>query len=374
MMTYPVKYLHSTMQGAPLLNGTAGALIGLLDAVLINGFNVLAPSGISVSSGVATVSYGTNHGYAAHDIIKVAGATPAELNGEQRITSVTSTALTFATTAADGAATGTLETRTAPQGSWEKTYSGTNKAVYRSTDLTSTGLYLRIDDSTTTYATATMYETMTDVDTGTGASTIRYWKKSNAADANARKWRFMGDSKLMYLANFWHSSNLTQSGMNTFGDIESYKAGDAYHCLVGGDTTTELAYPGYCNYFSLQTGNDNNTLFARSYTQIGASVTAGRLGLRNQDSIGYGGFNFPNAADNGLIFHYPLIVTEPSSNVARGTMPGLIQPIQNKPLADGFVVENIPQMVGKRVLLVSLSVASGSSECKAAFDITGPWR
>ncbi|MBN2855908.1 MAG: hypothetical protein JXK51_06665 [Halothiobacillaceae bacterium] len=373
MATFPLKYLHSAMQGAPTLSGTAGSLISVLDACLINGFNVLAPVSITVAAGEATVDYGTVHGYAAHDIIKVAGATPAELNGEQRITWVNSTTVKFATTAADGTATGTLETRTAPVGGWEKTYTGTNKGVYRQTDITGTRLYLRVDDTPTTYANITMFESMTDVDTGT-APTTRIWTKSNQANTTTRAWRLIGDGLMFYLATYWHSGYLNQAGINTFGDINTYKSGDAFHCLLGGNSVVDTSYPGYKNYFSLQTGLDNYCLLARSYSQIGANVTAGRLGLRNQDYTGYGGFVLPNPTDNGLLLHTPLIVIEPTTNAARGTLPGLIQPLQNVPLTDGFVVENIPQMPGKRVLLVGVGIANGNAECRSAFDITGPWR
>ncbi len=373
MATFPVKYLHSAMQGAPTLSGTAGSLISVLDACLINGFNVLAPVSITVAAGEATVDYGTVHGYAAHDIIKVAGAAPAELNGEQRITWVNSTTVKFATTAADGTATGTLETRTAPVGGWEKTYTGTNKGVYRQTDITGTRLYLRVDDTPTTYANVTMFESMTDVDTGT-APTNRVWIKSNAANTTTREWRLIGDGLMFYLAAYWHSNYLTQAGINTFGDINTYKSGDAFHCLLGGNSAVDTNSPGYQNHFSLQNGLDNYCLLARSYSQIGQNVTAGRLGLRNQDYIGYQGFVFPNPTDNGLLLHTPLIVNEPTTNAARGTMPGLIQPLQSAPLTDGFVVENIPQMPGKRVLLVGLGVAGSGTECRSAFDITGPWR
>jgi len=361
------------MQGAPVLSGTVGSMIAVLDAALINGFNVLAPSGISVTASVATVTYAANHGYAMHDIIKVAGAVPAELNGEQRVTWVNSTTLKFTTTAADGAATGTLETRSAPVGGWEKAFSGTNKAAYRRTDPSSTAMLLRIDDTAGRKAEATMYESMTDVDTGVGA-TIAVWMKSSTADAGVRKWRLIADDKLFYLACYWHTSYSSQAGVNAFGDIASFKSGDAYHCMISGDSSEDYTYPGYRNYFSMQSGAFNNTKLARSYTHIGAGVEAGRLGLRNQDHIGSGGFTFPSSVDNSLLMHYPLVVTEPAVNAARGTMPGLIQPIQSLPLVDGSVVESIPQMPGKRVLLFGIGLGASATEARAAFDVTGPWR
>lgn len=36
-----VKYLHSAMPGAPVLSGTAGSLISVLDACLVNGLSLI---------------------------------------------------------------------------------------------------------------------------------------------------------------------------------------------------------------------------------------------------------------------------------------------------------------------------------------------
>ena len=50
-----------------------------------------------------------------------------------------------------------------------KDFSGTNKAVYRSLDLTTNQFYLRVDDTNAQYAAVIlMYETMSNVDTGLG--------------------------------------------------------------------------------------------------------------------------------------------------------------------------------------------------------------
>ena len=63
---------------------------------------------ISVSSGVATVTDAA-HTLRVGDPVTLSGATPAELNGNQTVASVpTSGTWTFATTAVDGAASGTI--------------------------------------------------------------------------------------------------------------------------------------------------------------------------------------------------------------------------------------------------------------------------
>src|SRR5574338_427743 len=147
-MTLPVKYFHGQMTGAPVLSGTAGSRIAVLDACLINGFEV-------------------------NQVVLVAGATggAAALNGEWCVTAVSSTWIQFACPGiGDQTATGTITVKAAPSGSWSKVFSGTNKAAYKSTDPAATGCLLRVDDTSAQYAVVRGYETMTDVDTGSGRS------------------------------------------------------------------------------------------------------------------------------------------------------------------------------------------------------------
>ena len=66
-------------------------------------------------------------------MLLIAGASPAGLNGEQRVTSVTATQFTFAATESDQTATGTITSKIAPIGGWQKAFSGTNKAAYQIT-------------------------------------------------------------------------------------------------------------------------------------------------------------------------------------------------------------------------------------------------
>ena len=368
------------MQGSPILAGQAGSMIALLDAVLINGFNLLAPSSIVVASGVATVTYSTTHGYAAHDIIKVAGATPAELNGEQRVVSVTSNALTFATTAVDGTATGVLETRTAPVGSWEKTYTGTNKAVYRSTDVTMTQLYLRVDDTGTNNALWQGRETATDVDTGTGffPTTAQYAsglfaRKSSMADATARPWYLIADAGLIHFFVNWLAAYPTVSAWYRFGDGINLKPGDAYGCMISAHTAATSSFPGAspltadCNF-----GGDQ-LFYARSDTQLGGAVAMRQGGSSACPNFGLGGQPYPSRVNNGLLLHFPVLINEGGATApTRGYYPGILQPIQTAPLAHGNIVEDVPQLPGRRVLL--LRIDSNGSEGRIAIDITGPWR
>jgi len=125
-----VKFVTETMPGAPVLSGTPGALISLLDALLVTGFGLRTATSVVVAGGVATVTLSSNalNANLLHSVILVDGvaAPMADLNGEQRVTAASTTTLQFATAVADGTATGTITVKSAPAG-WEKLYSGTNK-------------------------------------------------------------------------------------------------------------------------------------------------------------------------------------------------------------------------------------------------------
>ena len=51
-MATKTKFFHSVMTGAPVLSGTAGSLITLLDALLVNGYGTTNVTSIVVAGGI----------------------------------------------------------------------------------------------------------------------------------------------------------------------------------------------------------------------------------------------------------------------------------------------------------------------------------
>ncbi len=84
-MTTSVKYFHSELPGAPVLSGTAGSRIAVLDACLRDGWGLLTASGVSVAGGVATATFTASHSFEPLSVILVAGASVPAINGEQRL-------------------------------------------------------------------------------------------------------------------------------------------------------------------------------------------------------------------------------------------------------------------------------------------------
>lgn len=128
---------------------------------------------------------------------------------------------------------------------WEKVYTGTNVAVYRS----KTGIrpYLRVDDSRGEGASLRMYETMTDVNTGTNpvpngtnqsVSNFRVMK-CDLAENNAHAWHIVGDSEFFALAingdESYSIDGIAQVYYRPmyFGEIASLLAVDNYPCIAG---------------------------------------------------------------------------------------------------------------------------------------------
>ena len=383
-----VRYFDSTMSGAPALSGTAGALISVLDACLVNGFGTVTLASLVVSSNIATGTVSAGHGFsmiggAVGSVITIAGATPSSLNGTWRIASVAdSTHFTFVTSGiSDQTATGTITAVRAPLG-FSKVYSGTNKPVYRADDVMSSRLYLRVADDGTgsaTYARVRGYESMSDVDTGTGpfptdtqVSGGLYWGKSSAASSTARAWRLIGDSQGLYLLVNQDGSGAWISA--AWVDIPSEKAGDAYRTLIIGGTSATVSSQGNLHVInSVSFGH----YLSRTYAQTGTAISAFKLSHHIAASgIGYYGIPYP-APMGGQFYCAPIDVWEGSSNSAatalRGPLPGIYAPLHPATqLTDGSFQTNVIGLDG-RTLLVQILKYSGSSFA-AAFDLTGAWR
>ncbi len=360
-----VKVFKSTDSGAPALSGTAGTLIAVLDACLQNGYGDVTLDSVVIASNVATCTKSTGHGFAmignVGPVIRISGATPAGLNGDWRITVVSTTQFTFATTGiSDQTATGTIVAKRAPAG-FTKEFSGTNLAAYRSDDMTGTRLYLRVDDTATNFPPVAMYEDMTDANTGT-LSYSAYTMKSDTADAVARAWTIIADTRCFYLIVTTGDSTYYESGL-FFGEFVSYKSGDAYHCALIAGSTSEVS-----NIALGRLLDNTYHAIARSYTQVGSAVNFENYShAKNVSFIGYYGSTYPNAVDNS--FHaWPVEIWE-SDAVARGLMPGLWNPNHDKDtLPDNTVIDAIIGLPGRSLMVVRMATALVS------FDIVGPWR
>lgn len=383
-----VYTFDSSMTGAPVLSGTAGALRAVLKACMVDGFGAGAVATLTVAAGIATASFAGAHPYRIGTTTQIGGATPAGLNGQKRILSTTASAITFdATGIADGAATGTITHKVAAAG-WQELFAGsvTNVLCLKPTGVEATGCVLRIGDTGTTNARVLAYEAMTDVSTGVGPTPLEsqmagglFWPKSSVASATARDWRLVADERGFYLA-------VAPAGSDRYtllygGDIASLKSGDAYGYLLTGnqaDQTNTSSVPDGCVGYSHRSARTGAYL-VRSHTAIGQSTAVQRLGAHHNGSMvdvyagtaGYSVGTYPNGPNNGLMTG----ALELHTLGIRGTLPGLLHPVQDcgNAFATGAIVDGTGDLAGRRLMAIRTGPPASGTAGTVFIDITGPW-
>lgn len=388
-MANEVKFFHPAMNGAPSLTGQAGALVALLDACLVNGFGLGALDSLVIASNVATATRAAGHSQEVGSIVEIAGATVSggTINGQHKVLSATVTAFTFATTGlADQTATGSPTAKLAAAG-WTKAFSGTNLGAYQSSDVGATGVVLRVDDTQATYSRVIGYETMSDIDTGTGPfptaaqlSGGGHWTKSNAASVATRPWALVADGLTFYLAINHNNASPDRRSTVGFGDFLSFNSGgDAYGAFLqahGADIAgyTPGTFSSDIDFSQTETPTvSQNLFFTRSYSGLGGSVqglkampfpfTYSGNGVRS----GVGGWQYPNGPDGGLYVAYPYLV-EASALAIRGRLPGVLVSPQTIPgIASDDEVTGVSGLTGRTLHAIR-------SDGVFFFDKTGPWR
>lgn len=389
-MSTSTKFISSAAVAAPVLSGTAGAMITLLDAVLTTGFGAQVASSVTVAGNVATVLCPSPHSQIVDGVALLSGATPSGLNGEKRVLSVTTNSYTFAAPGiADGVATGTITAKVAPLG-WVKQFTGTNLAAYKSLDVAATGMTLRVDDTGTTSARVRGYEAMTDVNAGTGpfpsvaqqASTGLYWSKSNSADSVARSWFVVGDARGFYL----FVCNLTTAAHQGvfFGDIQSLKSNDPYCAVIRGnsaDRSTQAAvYPQGLEYSDSLYGQTTGAFWPRDPNALGGSAYCVQEAALAGATQYYSGsssttLTYPSQVDNGLVLVSPRVFRNGLG--IRGTMPGLYftpQTLVSAFESGNFVVGN-GQLSGAQLVAMRMGAAVADSTSAVLFlDVSSNWR
>jgi hypothetical protein len=384
-----IHYFQHNQPGAPQLTGQT-SIISILNACLLNGFNLRTLTSITRVGPVATASADAGHGFRNGDVIQIAGANQSAYNGRVRIREGTTNSFLFDVAGEPQTpATGTMTAKVASL-DWEGGFSAPNKAVYRSKDPSTSRLYLRVDETAlagdlnygrgTQSCVAQLWESLLDIDNGTGKSEV-FWRKSSRQTADARPWLLVGDQKRFWLCVAWNESYPTRFVPYVFGDFSSFKAGDPYSAMLGG--YAELGYtwqdPSY-NQWLDQVGSVGSAvgasgiLIPRDYSLLGNSTTIAWVsGVSAQGFIGMGatGLVYPNPADNG-IFVMPMLIQEKTGPSLRGRVPGLLTPLHSITATEptrlpGFLLDGTP-----RELLI-VPACAGSGNARLAFDLTGPW-
>ena len=369
-----VKWFHSDMPGAPVLRGEPGALIELLDACLISGFDPRTPDSITVAGEVATVTLGGGNPYEKHAVVAITGASVEALNAEWRIATSGATSLTFACPGvADGPATGATVKR-APAG-WAKPFADVNVGVYRSLHPLASGICLRIDDSNARYPRVRGYEDMTGIDVGTNPfptfaqhpADECWWGKSDAASAAARPWTLVADGLYLWLLPAWHGVTDYPSPLHRFGDFSPFDPSTSHPALIS-------AYVGVFQEFSWWTGYDTRPEPGYgTYAPRNFSTNAYGPGKRIHHSA-FRRWRTSLSSPPSQSPAYPAYVLNGDGSTFAGyagQAPGIFWVSdQRTDWANRSVIES-----GDRAFL-RVQVIYSTTEPKhfVIFDITGPWR
>jgi hypothetical protein len=110
MSDLSVKYFNSGMAGAPQVSNAWGDLVNMLDAVLVNGFNLKGIDRLSFADGLATATVTTGHSYLKDQVVLIEGANESAYNGQFRVLAVTATTFSYAVTGTPASLTTTWDT------------------------------------------------------------------------------------------------------------------------------------------------------------------------------------------------------------------------------------------------------------------------
>lgn len=275
---------------------------------------------------------------------------------------------------------------------WAREYTATNKAVFRAA--TGNRYRLRVDDTGTQEARAVGYETMSDVDTGVNAFPTSgqvtgglFIRKSNTADSTGRPWVLIATGTAFYFLPHAASSDWLAplsndyqylSGQFFFGDITSFKAGDAYNTMIIGAEATggSLGRMGVVVSQNTIAVSSIGHYMPRQYYQSGNSIQVALyppMSFYGPTTMGLAGGNYPDPI-SGAMHLSPLYVIEsgPSSQgYFRGVLPGLWMPCHTLAGAHGDQIAGSGESSGKTFLLAN--VANTGTLGRGAFEISDTW-
>jgi len=257
---------------------------------------------------------------------------------------------------------------------WAIEYTGTSKRVYRAAS--GARLRYRLQDDgpgggTFKEARLTGYETMSDVDTGTGpfptaalgvgGIAMVVARKSTTADATARSWMVIADARTCYGFILTGDASGTYNCF-MFGEIYSFVPSDAYNGMVIG-RKNENSGPATSDTLGRLMTSATTTVapghfIARGHTGLGGAVQLVKSG-DNVKSGGVlsltGGVPFTNPADGGLFLSQIWlndITTTPTKGL-RGRLRGFWHFCHaHGSVIDGDVLTGSGDLAGKTFLFI----------------------
>ncbi len=390
-----VKWAHSGQIGSMVLTGAPGSKVALLRAFLVDGWGLKSVDSLVTSSGVATITVTGTHPAQVDTVILVEGVTGAltALNGEQKVTAVTGSTISFATAAANGTAAGSITTKMAPAG-WSMPFSATNVGVFRSDDVTSNRRFVRIADTATHRSRIHVYENMTTVSSGTGPMPTSAQVSGGAhlpklsdgfTTSLTSNWAIFANGKRVFVFVAPYSSQgaaYTGGLLYGWGDFPSLKPGDVYNTFLAAGADSNFSYNlGLSDWYEGWPG----LWIQRLHTAAANARPGGKLMSAIEIFTGkYAGSGplgpFPSVVGGGLILAPSWLFADVVGTYGlRGPLPGLWQSPQTVApgqFAHGDIVPGVGVTAGRRLFAVHAVPGAGATSPSPGgtfIDITGPW-
>ena len=391
-MAIDVLLYHSGMSGAPGANlRVVGGLTDLLNACLVDGFNVRNITGITRSGTTATAVIDGTNPWQIGSVVETAGADQAAYNGRQRVTARTDSTISFEVTGSPATpATGAI-TAKSPGAGWTKSALGTNRVAYRTKVPGSEGHWLQVEDDnpysdSNVGARTRMAVNLTGLDTAD-----QLGEQCRIQKGSSTGWVLVADGRSCYVV-------MSASDMLCFGEAQSLLGGDQYAffqsrgenasttlSVFGTTNTTGRVFPGVGGASDLASASLGMS-WLRPYTQIGANVSgfpvlpaflgATATGGAKVDLVQGSVMALPPAVDDSIAV-FPLLLAEVASGQVRvrGGMRGVYVPLAR---LDTVGFSNNVQMLDDvtvngdvRRLAVCRFCASGLAQI--AFDVGDSW-
>lgn len=229
---------------------------------------------------------------------------------------------------------------------WSKEFSGLNKAVYRPSS--GNRLFYRVDDTRllnyqgSRKYKITIYESMSDVDTGSGASTSFYLYKSNTVDTTQRDWIAIGDASGVYIRSSYGSGNDLSKELSYIGDGIPLFSNDFWFSIITGRLSDDY-YVSNFGYLTQPTAVSSVEHCICTCRSLNGSVGSVNCGLMPGGGLLVGGnimgttgslpasMNYP--VDGKLMYTRPLL-NDGRAQSMRGYFPGLYSSEHGSGLVD----------------------------------------
>ena len=271
---------------------------------------------------------------------------------------------------------------------WTKAFSGTNLAAYRQG--AGSMCYLRVYDGTGTFKVRMRgYESMTDVNTGTGEfptttqlANGAYAAIGTSTTAAKKPWIVVADNKRFYL---WVGASLTTDvdiststtwqALFFFGDIISFRPGDTYCCQIMGSDSASNGTERFGLAGAL-TSVIAGSFIERDAAQAAGAVNNGKYfdhhGASSSATMGSSTcVAYPDPITGGINLSRIHVSNGATVKGIRGRLPGVFAPLNALPGNNGDTFSGVGDLDGRTFIL--LDCGSSTTRCRVALETSDTW-